>query len=69
MCIRDSSEPSIYDSQKLDLTLKHHSDGLDLTGPDQAKDDLLGYMGTKMMLKMGPKEYPGQVGETFGRMK
>eukprot|EP00969_Alexandrium_andersonii_P164362 7264787-Alexandrium_andersonii.AAC.1 len=41
----------------------------DRTGPDQATDDLLSYMGTEMLLKVGLKEHPGQVGETLGRMK
>eukprot|EP00969_Alexandrium_andersonii_P048894 2144650-Alexandrium_andersonii.AAC.1 len=57
---RGHSEPCTYYSQALDLTLKHHIDDFDLTGPDQAMDDLLGFMGTKMLLKVGPKEYPGQ---------
>eukprot|EP00969_Alexandrium_andersonii_P125198 5534177-Alexandrium_andersonii.AAC.1 len=66
---RGHSEPCIYYSQKLDLTLKHHIDDFDLTGPDQALGDLLSFMGTKMLLKVGAKEYPGQTGETLGRLK
>eukprot|EP00969_Alexandrium_andersonii_P250621 11076980-Alexandrium_andersonii.AAC.1 len=57
---RGHSEPCIHYAQKLDLTLKHHINNFDLTGPGQAMDDLSGYMDTKMLLKAGPKEYPGQ---------
>eukprot|EP00969_Alexandrium_andersonii_P014776 645885-Alexandrium_andersonii.AAC.1 len=57
---RDHSEPCVHYAQKLDLTLKHHIDDFDLTGPDQAMNDLLGCTDSKMLLEEGPKEYPGQ---------
>eukprot|EP00969_Alexandrium_andersonii_P209195 9238754-Alexandrium_andersonii.AAC.1 len=56
---RGHSEPCIYDSQKFDLTPKHHMDNPHLTRPDQAE----------MRLEVEPKEHPRQIGETLGEKK
>ena len=61
MVERSEYDPCLYICESEKWAMVHHVDDLTLTGPEENIERFINYLGTQLLMKRGPLEYPGSV--------